>query len=233
MIVLVFLGVMVAAFAFTLGVHLGKRVGVKVPSTATQDAAPVATVPDHVPHKQEIHEQSKNAPQAVDETLNQALHDEVGRTGIKLDSPRQIQLPADPAAENIPVGASANAKDEHKKTAAQGAQGSHNASAGAGAGEDGEALLTRLEAAHRPSPEGPFTLQIGSYPTVKEAKDQVDSMEALGLKPHLRAAQVKGKGKWYRVYLGGFESKEDADKAGNRYRSQHMIETYIVSKNTE
>lgn len=79
-------------------------------------------------------------------------------------------------------------------------------------------------------PEGRFTLQIGSYPSIREAKDQVDSMEALGLQPVLRVAEIKGKGKWFRVYLGGFSSRDDAEKAGEGYRSQHVIDSFIVAK---
>lgn len=213
---LLLLGVMVAFFAFTLGVHLGKRVGAKALAPGLGlEATAIPASEDKVPNRQEIQEQAKNAQATADESLSHALHDEVVRTGVKLDSARQIDLP------EKPVSAQAGATTPDPKT--------REASAPKLSDESFESI----EAARRPVPLGKFTLQIGSYPSVIEAKDQVDSMEALGLKPLLRAAEIKGKGKWYRIYLGGFASKEDAEKAGQRYRTQHVIDSYISSKMPE
>ena len=90
----------------------------------------------------------------------------------------------------------------------------------------------KLIAAHRPAAVGKFTLQIGSFPVTEEARDQAESLEALGLKPFMRPAEVKGK-RWYRVYVGGFETKDAAEKAGTRYIAQHMIEAFVISKMVE
>ncbi len=280
--VLVILGVMVAVFAFTLGVHLGKRVGPKGYVAAPGDAEPVVTLPDQVPNRQELTEQAKGAQQAADESLNQALHDEVARTGIKLDTPRQVELPdharsknAGATTLNSHVASTHQAPDahgadhhsaadshdasEHKaanshgtdhKTADAHEAGAHQAAdsharkspkierrhlpvdpADIEAAKKGDPEVDAV-AAHRPPPAGKFTLQIGSYPLIEEAKDQADSLEALGLRPFLRPAEVKGR-RWYRVFVGGFDSKETADQMGKRYVSQHMVEGYVVSKMTD
>lgn len=91
--VLISLGLMVALFAFTLGVHLGKRVGPKSIATAPQATYPAVTVPDAVPERNEIAEQTKGISQKGDETLTQALRAEVLKTGLKLDIPRPLELP--------------------------------------------------------------------------------------------------------------------------------------------
>lgn len=207
--VLLLLAVLVATFAFTLGVHLGKRV---VPKPLVEHQAPearsVETTVDSVPSRHELQELTKAANQGLDETLSQSLHDEVARTGIKLDSPRQVDLPS---------GTRKGAPDA-KPAATE-------------PGKELAALsIAEVAASRRVPPEGRFTLQIGSYPSIREAKDQVDSMEALGLQPVLRVAEIKGKGKWFRVYLGGFSSRDDAEKAGEGYRSQHVIDSFIVAK---
>ncbi|MCM2323985.1 MAG: SPOR domain-containing protein [Oligoflexia bacterium] len=212
--VLLLLGVMVAFFAFTLGVHLGKRVGPKGQNPSGFEASALPTVSDKLPNRQEIQDQTKNAQATVDESLSQALHDEVVRTGVKLDVPRQVQLPEKPRAKE--AGATTPAVEAPLSLP-----------------KAAEAKVEVLEAARRVTPAGKFTLQIGSYPSLAEAKDQVDSMEALGLKPFLRAAEIKGKGKWYRVYLGGFVSKDEAEKAGQTHRAQHVIDSYILSKMPE
>lgn len=242
--VLLLLGVMVAVFAFTLGVHLGKRVGPRVVAHGPGDAETAPTVPDKLPNRQELTEQAKGAQQAADESLNQALHDEVARTGIRLDTPRQLTLPEKTISKNggattggpavqhsdpvsVPVPAPTHASKPVGTHSAKDAEEGDEAAARTApvAAGDSVALL-------RSAPAGRFTLQIGSYPAFEEGRDQADSLEALGLKPHMRRAEVNGK-TWYRLYVGGFNSKEAAEKAGARYVSQRMIDAFIVAKRVD
>src|SRR5476651_1191800 len=83
--ILIILAMMVAIFAFTLGVHLGKKVPARPVVVGPVDTAPAVTSQDKTPNRQELTEQGKGTQQAVDESLNQALHDEVTRSGIKAD----------------------------------------------------------------------------------------------------------------------------------------------------
>ena len=207
--VLIFLGVLVTVFAFTLGVHLGKKVA---PATIVHsgDTHPVATESDQIPDRVELTEQSKGAPQAANEALDQAAHEEVARTGVKLDKYRQIELPEKTKSQN--EGATTLKAQDHKQAKID---------------------VKMVPAAIRPTPDGKFTLQIGSYPALNEAKDLVDALEALGLRPYLRVAEIKGKGKWFRVYMGGYPSKDAALDAGEQYKSKHVINSYIVAKMAE
>lgn len=240
MAVLLLLGVMVAVFAFTLGVHLGKRVGGHAIATGPGDAETVPTVPDKIPNRQELTEQAKGAQQAADESLNQALHDEVARTGIRLDTPRQLALPEKPIARNggATTGSPPVEMTDGKEPAA--AQPADKAAAPAATEPEKAAAEPRSEAKpendavalHRQAPAGRYTIQIGSFPVLEEARDQADSLEALGLKPYMRQATVRGKVR-YRLFFGGYDSRETADKAGKRYVSQHMIEAYVVSKRVD
>ncbi len=211
--VLILLALMVSVFAFTLGVHLGKRVGLKLPG-AGGDTHAAATVGDELPNRQELTEHGKGVQQAVEESLNQTLHDEVGRTGIKLEVPRQVDLPS-----KAPQPKSEAAETQHSTPT----EGSNAA----------VAAIAGVPAALRAAPEGAFTLQIGSHPNLDEAKDQVEAIEKLGLKPYLRAAEVKGKGKWFRIFLGGFSTKDAAEKAGEKFQSEQVVESFVVSKITE
>jgi cell division septation protein DedD len=204
--ILILLAVMVTVFAFTLGVHLGKKVEIHQAGVAADPNAPVplaATAPDELPNRQDLTEQGKGAPHAADESLNQAIHDEVTRTGVRLEVKRQVDLPTD------------------VRSPTEGATTLHSV------------LVTQIPAFERPAPSGKFTLQVGSYPSVADAKDQTDGLEALGLKPYLREASLKGKGVWYRIFVGGYASKEAAEKAGEQYRGQHVLESFIVAKKPE
>src|SRR5579859_7542598 len=99
--VLTLLGVMVAVFAFTLGVHLGKKV-TNTPKSASPvgDTAPVATLNDQVPEPREIHENAKGVEQTADEALSQSLKEEVKEVGVKTEKTVQVDLPKQPKSKN-------------------------------------------------------------------------------------------------------------------------------------
>lgn len=183
---------MVSLFTFTLGIHLGKRVGTKSHSLPNENVEKAQTLADQNPTRHQLLEQGKGEQVALEETLNQELHDEVTRSGIKLNIPRQVNLP-----EETKVSLNHSTTSEETQS-------------------------------HHPS--HPYTLQIGSYPTLAEAKKHLQSIAHSELQPFWREAELKGKGKWYRLYLGKFQSRNDAEQAGQKYRSQHMIDSFIVSK---
>ena len=86
---------------------------------------------------------------------------------------------------------------------------------------------------HRAAPDGRYTLQIGSYPVLDEARDQADSLEGAGT----QALHAAGDSPWQAVvpalHAAGYKSKEAAEKTGAHYVSQHMIEAYIVAKRVD
>ena len=83
----------VAFFTFTLGVHYGKQAIPKAVSNGLEHTSSLSTTTDQIPNRQELTEQSKAAQQALEDTLNQELHDEIILTGIKLETRRQVNLP--------------------------------------------------------------------------------------------------------------------------------------------
>jgi len=194
--VLLVLGLMVALFAFTLGVHLGKKVGPKETIAGAGPTAAAEMAKDAIPNRQELAEQMKGADQAAEDSLDTVLHEEVVRSGIRMNVVRQVELPD--AAKSKNGGA----------TSPRGME---------------------IPALTRPMPPGAFTIQVGSYPVIDEARQLVDALEAVGLTPVLRAADLKEKGTWFRVYLGGFDTREEAETAGSRYVTQHVVDSFVVT----
>lgn len=197
--VLVLLGIMIAVFAFTLGVHLGKKVGGKEGAAHLQDHAAIETSQDELPNRVEIAEQSRGVNEATDQALNRALHDEVAKTGIKLEEYRQTELPDQ---SKTPVAGATTLESAQKKS------------------------NTTLK---QEAPVGQYTLQIGSYPTLEEAAKVASSLEALGIKTFFRNVEIPSKGKWFRIYSGGFKTQNEAESAGERYKKQHVIDSFIVA----
>jgi cell division septation protein DedD len=219
-VTLIALGLMVAAFAFTLGVHLGKRAVSHTAGAELTTDAQIPTLQDSIPNKQELKEQSKDAQNVADEELTRSLKQEVGTTGVKIKSPRQVELPTKPKAK---TGGATTLKTSQDKTDLKSLQKLGDALSPEPKVEEKVAEKTLSE------PSGKYTLQVGSYPTEAEAKERVDSLREHGLNPFLRQAEVKGLGLRYRLFVGGFASREEAEKSGKEYQAQHVIHSFLVS----
>ena len=218
--VLIFLAIMVSIFAFTFGVHMGKRLGPKLMTGAEQDPKQVQTIADKLPNRQELTEAAKDAPQAAEETLNDTLHEEVKKSGVKLDTPRQVELPEKPHSANAGATTLTPPEKAMEKSLEK-------------VVEKEKAPMAAVPPTVEQPPQGKYTLQISSYQSIGEARDRVTALKADGLSPFVREVELKEKGKWYRIYLGGYSSKSEAEKAGALYREKHLIDSFIIAKLTE
>jgi cell division septation protein DedD len=225
--ILFIMGSMISLFTFTLGVHFGKKVGNRTWVASHNDSAIVHTMNDHVPNRQELAEQTKGVQQALEEVLNQELHDEVTKTGLKLDTPHQMHLPLATRSKNAGAVAHASAESAHdgRKPASV---HEHEAPAHPGTKAHAEHPTTEHHPQNHARPL--YTLQIGSFSNAEEAKKRIAELETSELKPFLKEAEIHGKGKWYRLYLGGYASREAAQHAGESFQSKHKIESFIVTK---
>lgn len=190
------LGLFIVLTAFTYGLHLGKRVSLpaSAPASTHADHAPVQTIPDEIPNRQELTEQGKAVPAASDEALDEALKEEVAHTGVRLEVPRQVELP------------------------------SRSRSAAAGA--------TRIRHGSAAEGKAKYTLQVGSYPVESEARKTLRQLQAHELDAVLKPVEIEGKGRWYRVYVGSFATKDEAEKVGHKYRTQKLVSTFLVVDST-
>lgn len=114
-VLLSLLGMLVATFAFTLGIHLGKRVVPPPPPALPSEATSASTVGDAAPTRQEIQEQAKGLIDGADETVAQDLHEEVTKEGLKLSAGRQVELPKGTKTSN--AGATTPRAQGHSPTA--------------------------------------------------------------------------------------------------------------------
>ncbi|MGE0614530.1 MAG: SPOR domain-containing protein [Bacteriovoracia bacterium] len=216
MVVLVTLAVMITVLGFTLGVHLGKQIPSGQAHKGEGDFSSVETVRDQTPSQLDLSEQGKGADSAADNVLNSAVQGEVARTGLKLDTPRQVELPDKTVSQQ---GGATQPPQAH--VAGKPAEKTHGATVVKGADS--------LPALARPAPSGKFTIQVGSFPSLDDARPNAEVLETRGLKPFIRSAEVSGK-KWYRVYLGGYPTKKAAEEAGTKWVHAHAFESFIVSK---
>jgi septal ring-binding cell division protein DamX len=67
---------------------------------------------------------------------------------------------------------------------------------------------------------GNFTAQVGSFNSQSEANARVSSLRAAGFEARVTAAELPGRGTWYRVQVGRFGAREEAAKAVAALRSK-------------
>lgn len=215
--VLILLGVGVALFAFTLGVHLGKQVVPKTVETAgeAKPVEPLTAAQEQAPSRTEISQEVKNVPAAVDETLDQSLRDEIAKTGLQVEKPRQVELPE---------------KVRKKDTTAP--------EVGAVDHAVSQVSPPKNETPHQAAPvsgssASRYTLQVGSYPSLSDAEPELLKLNENGLRAEVREVEITGKGKWYRLFVGQFDTVKDADKAGKNFRKERRIADFVVVRSPE
>ncbi len=206
-LLLVGLAVMVGVFAFTFGVHLGKRVPPKKQVIGEPSVPGVNRLEDASPSRLDLQEEVDAAAGAAEVMADEALRDEVAKTGIQIDPTRQVELPRKTVAQK--TGEPVEADQEPAKVSA---------------------LLA--QALQRPAPAGQFTLQIAAFSVTEAAvvEKALRGWADSSLTPWIREVQIPGKGRWYRVYQGGFETRAEAEAAGSELKAAGRLAQFVVTK---
>ncbi|HZJ54819.1 MAG TPA: SPOR domain-containing protein [Myxococcaceae bacterium] len=101
-----------------------------------------------------------------------------------------------------------------------------------------ESVVTRsAPAAAHPTPKvpeatsatGAFTLQLGASPNRDDAERQASRLREKGYAPYIVAAEVPGKGTWYRVRMGSFPSKDAATRYLQDFKRETQAEAFVAS----
>jgi hypothetical protein len=99
-IVLGMIALLLGTFTFTLGVHVAKKLGgpnLRNSGSGSSFGRPMEDAPMN---REELSDPGKDAPRVIEDSLNQDLHEEVTRTGIKLHPSRSVELPEKPKSQN-------------------------------------------------------------------------------------------------------------------------------------
>ncbi|WPU64234.1 SPOR domain-containing protein [Peredibacter starrii] len=77
---------------------------------------------------------------------------------------------------------------------------------------------------------GKFTIQLGSYNTMEEAKQFAEGFTVRGYSPIINEVKIEGKGNWYRVSLGLFDSVEEAKTYIKSEQSLFAGQDHIITE---
>jgi len=80
--------------------------------------------------------------------------------------------------------------------------------------------------------QGAFTVQVGSYPTEKDAAERVTALKELGFAHAYFTAKELGEKKdtWYRVWLGYYSDLQTAQRSGEMLQEKGEVKNYLVRK---
>ena len=117
----------------------------------------------------------------------------------------KIPLPDD-AGDVVPLPDSLSLKEE-APTASPGLEEKKSSPVASPSGKGKE------DDTQPPKVGGEYLVQAGSFKNINKAEELSNKIIPLGYKPRVVTMEVPGKGKWSRVVIDGFETKEEAKKA--------------------
>lgn len=74
-----------------------------------------------------------------------------------------------------------------------------------------------------------YSVQVGSYTNVDEAHSMVNYWKQKGYNAFMISADIPGKGRWYRVRMGGFNLKTDAEAYLSKVIQRENIEAFVAA----
>lgn len=77
---------------------------------------------------------------------------------------------------------------------------------------------------------GKYTIQLGSYNTVEEAKQFAEGFTVRGYSPIINEVKIEGKGTWFRVSLGAFDTVEAAKKYIRDEKSLFSGQDHVITE---
>lgn len=77
---------------------------------------------------------------------------------------------------------------------------------------------------------GKYTIQLGSYNNLDEAKQFAEGFTVRGYSPIINEVKIEGKGTWYRVSLGLFNTVEEAKNYIKEEQSLFSGQEHVISE---
>ena len=77
---------------------------------------------------------------------------------------------------------------------------------------------------------GKFTIQIGSYNESGQAMQRLASLSSLGIEARIAQVEIPKRGIWYRVQVGRFSTREEANRYAGELRTRRVAESTIITE---
>ncbi len=246
---LFFGGAVIATLVFVLGVMVGRRVEARAlveagsPTTDPLAALDRMQGNEGLAFPTALRGDEQVMLGAVDEDLAKRKQTLKPGIGGPVSAAKPVE-PAQPAAEAHAEPDAAKAKAEADKAEAAKleaaavkaeadkhakAEADKNAKAQAAKAAQAEAEeAAEAEADKANISDRRFTLQVGSFQDKAEADQFFRGLASTRYEPYMVEADVPGKGKYYRVRVGGYGSFEEAVAAKSKFESSEHVIAYVT-----
>jgi cell division septation protein DedD len=78
------------------------------------------------------------------------------------------------------------------------------------------------------SGQGMHTVQVGSYRSKMQASTLVEKLNKKGYPAYLIEASIPQKGLWYRIRVGYFQTREEAEKISSEIKEKEKLFNYVT-----
>tara|TARA_B100000029_G_scaffold223302_1_gene221255 strand:- start:4 stop:726 length:723 start_codon:yes stop_codon:yes gene_type:complete len=224
-IALIFLFMLIIAVtSFVLGVKVGKSYNYDAAGFTEEDRTNISmnsrseeTVKDMVKKDERTEEDKKLKRSEVLDSTYKQLEEEFEKLDEKVNKDKKVKAPPAAKAPAKPIE-TVKKKEVPQVMVKEEAQ-------------DFPELNTPMpEASLRDQYRGKFTIQLGSYQSLRDAESFADGFRIRGYKPIINEVDIKKRGIWYRVSLGIFESVGKAKDYVLRERILFKGQDYVIGK---
>jgi cell division septation protein DedD len=199
-VLLFFGGAIVACLVFVLGVMVGRRLEGR--ERVAQKAATSAQI-DPLAALDELGADEQADDKAGDLAFASALAADGQKRAAARPAPAAAPPPPAPAPSPAPAAKEPDKEEKPKESAAQ-------------------------DKSKKDPKKGRFTLQISSFQERTEADALLAKLAAAGYKPFIVMSNVPDKGVFFRVRVGEFGSKSDAQDAKAEFEKKQHLLAYVT-----
>ncbi|MEE2743455.1 MAG: SPOR domain-containing protein [Bdellovibrionota bacterium] len=224
-IALIFLFMLIIAVtSFVLGVKVGKSYNYDAAGFTEEDRENISmnsrseeTVKDMVKKDERTEEDKKLKRSEVLDSTYKQLEEEFEKLDEKVNKDKKKA----PPAAKAPVKAAPEITKKKEVPQVMVKEETHDFP---------ELNAPMPEASLRDQYSGKFTIQLGSYQSLRDAESFADGFRIRGYKPIINEVDIKKRGIWYRVSLGIFESVGKAKDYVLREKTLFKGQDYVIGK---
>jgi cell division protein FtsN len=77
--------------------------------------------------------------------------------------------------------------------------------------------------------DGGLSIQVGSHNQMVLADGQAEKLRAKGYDPRVVSVEIPKRGRWYRVQVGRFSDRQEAQRFGAQLVSKGVVESFVIA----
>jgi cell division protein FtsN len=230
-VLLIFVFILViASTAFTVGVRMGMKWQLENQGITKADIDTVKLKSQNEEYADKLLNEKANTEKDIKEEANKRLKEEIERAGkgtTNLEVKQEVKIKEETATEqttdskpdtgnlidsyNITDDKTTAVEDTPKEAVEDINQ------------QDGDVQLAN-------NLKGKYTVQVGAYKTLDEAKSFASGFEVRGYSPIINEVKIPNKGTWYRVSVGAFGTRNEAKDYIVKEKSLFQSYDYLIKK---